>query len=226
MNSAITEKHQTYKPKFKLSGGGITYSFREFYYNDKLLKESPHLIHGVTNNLDETIYNYEQAEMVINNFTKVGEIIDGQNKYFVYTDKLENEIDYYLVLQDRGRHVIMAFLELECKHIGKDIYQIKSSWNNKRQGRGFFWLLFNEYVIHYYKTILSDENFTKNARDFWEQLIVIYNEVKSDKFSTFYCDKSLRNKTYIEYVNELPNNIYETGNLLLGIEPKVYNGTK
>jgi hypothetical protein len=218
----VTEKHSNYKPKFKLNGGGITYSFKEFFYNGKLFNESPNLINDISNNLDDRIYNSEQAEMVVNNFQLVGEIIDHQVKYLVYCDNIDNVIDYYLVWHNKGRHTIMAFLELECKHSGKDIYQIRSSWNNKHQGRGLFWLLFNEYVIHYYKTILSDDNFTKYARDFWEKLIINYNEVTTGKFSTFYCGRGLRDKTYIEYVNELPDDIYDTSNWLIGIEPKVY----
>lgn len=217
----VTEKHSNYKPKFRLKGGGVTYSFKEFFYNEKLFNESPNLISDIINNLDDRIYNSEQAEMVVNNFQQVGEIIDNQVKYLVYCDNIDNEIDYYLILHDKGHHTIVAFIELECKHSGKDIYQIRNSWNNKRQGGGFFWLLFNEYVIHYYKMILSDENFTKYARDFWETLIIKYNEEIINKFSTFYCDKTLRNKTYIEYVNQLPDDIYDTGNWLLGIEPTI-----
>lgn len=214
----FTDKHENYKHKFKLKGGGMTYSFKDYFYNDRLFEESPNMIHGVSDGLDEPIYNSEQALMIMKNSNHVGDIMVNSKSLLVFSDSIDNVIEYYLIDENKGHPVVASYLELKLIHSGKDIVQIKFSWNNKRLGRGYFWELFNKYVIHKYSIILSDNNFTKQARDFWENLIIRYNEIEKDKFSTFVSELTLKNKQYIEYVDGLPEDIYNRGELVIGIE--------
>lgn len=222
MNREFQDRHEVFENKYLLDGGGITYSFKEFYYNNKLIKESPNTINSIEYKLEEISYNFEHSEMIVKKYKNVGELILNSKTYHVFSEQKGNIVEYYLISENRGKPYIVAFLSLRCLHKGKDIYQIQMSWNNKDSGNRFFWNLFNKFVIHKYKCIVSDNNFTVKARDFWEDLIITYNEIETDQFSTFYCNATLRDKKYIQYVADLPDDIYVESQLILGIEKNKY----
>jgi hypothetical protein len=151
-------------------------NFREFYFENHLLKETPYLIgKQLDQNLNEPGYNYKTGLLItskgrdsINDFSKIN-LVSGV-KFFNHIKALYKDISEDII-QDwwlGSDGYVNALFKYRLQN--NEMYSVYV-WSFRQMPSGFArWLIIN-YYLKQYSAVISDIAHTPEGCNFWKNLV-------------------------------------------------------
>ena len=169
------------------------------------IKESPYTINSYMGNyLDNKRYNNDFGQEIKQTYN----LIDTFDNVGIYSNP-EDQEEWYFV--DGANYVIGHFLYKQYKNF----IELLGLWN-RRENMGFFRLVFINYILPKFKTIISDMHQTPEGNKFWKK-IINYGLINNIDVGLYYFKENKFVK--INSMNELNNpNIWNDENIRLYIK--------
>lgn len=200
---------------YKCPDGRKTPSFKDVFY-ENMVVESPNVIPTYESMMDSIQYNKEETrDTIIKYYDYAGNFGVSGNPLDIYKHEYDNIIEYYLVSSDKEFYTVAINRN---EKISDGVIQFRLTWNLRGIGRGVFRSFFKNYLIKNYNRILSDENITKFSRNFWEEMVVDFNESDNKYHTVFIYDKSKKEDIEIKNNSDIPDDFYGNTNYLFGMK--------